>query len=52
MEAFDLGKFVSIDEQKNVFKGLHIHKMRINYKTKMTGSNVLPSAVMGTLRVS
>jgi hypothetical protein len=37
MEAFDLGKFISIDEQTIGFKGHHADKMQISYKKEGDG---------------
>lgn len=37
MESFNLGEFVSIDEQTIAFKGRHIDKLRIGYKKEGDG---------------
>jgi hypothetical protein len=37
MNAFDMGKYISIDEQTIGFKGHHIDKLRINYKKEGDG---------------
>jgi hypothetical protein len=37
MEAFQMGKFISIDEQTIGFKGMHVDKLRISYKKEGDG---------------
>jgi len=37
MEAYQMGKFISIDEQTFGFKGMHADKLRISYKKEGDG---------------
>jgi hypothetical protein len=37
MQAFDLGKYISIDEQTIGFKGNHADQLRISYKKEGDG---------------